>query len=305
MLTYVIRRLLMMLVTLAGVMTILFGLQLFAGDPTVILLPPDATEGARAMLAHQLGLDRPLPVRYADFLWRTLTGDLGLSWKFNQPALGIILEALPMTALLTAAALGLGVLVAIPLGVAAAVRRNSWVDTLASGIAVLGQSMPVYWSGLLLILLFSTTLRLLPSMGAGSPAALILPAAALGLSSAAGIARITRAAMVEVLGQDYIRTSRAKGLPERLVLLRHALRNAAAPIVSLIGLNLGALLGGAVLTETVFAWPGLGRLAVNAVYARDFPVVHAAALVVTLTFCLVNLLVDLICAKLNPQIRLA
>jgi peptide/nickel transport system permease protein len=305
MLTYVIRRLLLMLVTIWGVMTILFGLQLFAGDPTLTLLPPDATEQVRQSLAHELGLDQPLPVRYLDFLWHTLTGNLGLSWKFNQPALAIILDALPMTALLTVAALALGLLVAVPLGVLAAVRRNTWIDTVASFVAVLGQSMPVYWSGLLLILLFSTTLRLLPSMGASSPAAIILPAAALGLSTAAGIERITRASMLEVLGQDYIRTSRAKGLPERLVLLRHALRNAAAPIVSLIGLNLGALLGGAVLTETVFAWPGVGRLAVNAVYARDFPVVHAAALVVTLTFCLVNLAIDLICAKLNPQIRLA
>jgi peptide/nickel transport system permease protein len=304
MLTYVIRRLLLVLVTVWGVMTILFGLQLFAGDPTVILLPPDATEAARQTLAHELGLDRPLPVRYLDFLWHTLTGDLGLSWKFNQPALGIILEALPATAVLTTASLALGLAVAVPLGILAAVHRNSWIDTVASGIAVLGQSMPVYWSGLLLILLFSTTLRLLPSMGAGTPAALVLPAVTLGLNTVARIERITRAAMLEVLGQDYIRTLRAKGMPERTILFRHGLRNASVPIVSMVGLQLGALLGGAVLIETVFAWPGVGRLAVNAVYARDFPLVHAAALVVTLTFCLVNLLVDLLCAGLNPQIRL-
>ena len=302
--TYLIRRLLLVVVTVWGVMTILFGLQLVAGEPTLVLLPPDATEQARQALAHALGLNRPLPVRYLDFLWHTLTGNLGLSWKFNQPALGIILEALPATAVLTATSLALGLVVAVPLGILAAIHRNSWIDTVASGVAVLGQSMPVYWSGLLLILLFSTTLRLLPSMGAGSPAALILPAVTLGFNTVARIERITRASMLEVLGQDYIRTLRAKGVPERAVLFRHGLRNASVPIVSMVGLQLGALLGGAVLIETVFAWPGVGRLAVNAVYARDFPVVHAAALVVTLTFCLVNLLVDLLCAGLNPQIRL-
>jgi len=303
-LTYLIRRSLLVCVTVWGVMTILFGLQQMAGDPTLQLLPSDATEGARQLLAHQLGIDRPLPEQYLVFLWHTASGNLGLSWKFQVPAMRVVLEALPATMLLAGASLGLGLLVAVPLGILAALYRNSWIDTLSSFLAVVGQSMPVFWSGLLLILLFSATLRWLPSMGAEGPSALVLPAATLGLNTMARIERITRASMLDVLGQDYIRTVRAKGLGERAVLFRHGLRNAAVPIVSMVGLQLGALLGGAVLIETVFAWPGVGRLAVNAVYARDFPVVHAAALMVTLTFCVVNMSVDVLCAALNPQIRL-
>jgi peptide/nickel transport system permease protein len=303
-LTYLVRRSLLVVVTIWGVMTILFGLQHLSGDPTLLLLPSDATEEMRRTLLHQLGLDRSLPVQYLAFLGHTLTGNLGLSWKFNQPAFGIVASAFPATLELTGAALVLALAVAIPLGILAALHRDTWIDTMASSIAVLGQSMPVYWSGLLLILLFSTTLRLLPSMGAEGLAALILPAVTLGFNTMARIERITRASMLEVLGQDFIRTIRAKGMPEHLVLFRHGLRNAAVPIVSMVGLQLGGLLGGAVIIETVFAWPGVGRLAVNAVYARDFPLVHAACLVVTLTFCLVNMLVDVLCAGLNPQIRL-
>jgi peptide/nickel transport system permease protein len=303
-LTYLIRRSFLVCVTIWGVMTVLFGLQQMAGDPTLLLLPSDATEQARRLLAHQLGIDRPIAEQYLTFLWHTASGNLGLSWKFQVPAFRVVLEALPNTMLLAGSALGLGIAVAMPLGILAALHRNSWIDTLSSFLAVVGQSMPVYWSGLLLILLFSATLRWLPSMGAEGWSALILPAVTLGFNTMARIERITRASMLEVLNQDFIRTVRAKGLSERAVLFRHGLRNAAVPIVSMVGLQLAALLGGAVLIETVFAWPGVGRLAVNAVYARDFPVVHAAALVVTLTFCLVNMAVDVLCAALNPQIRL-
>jgi peptide/nickel transport system permease protein len=301
---YTIRRLLMLVVTVMGVMTILFALRAALGDPTIFLLPPDATEKARLDLLHHLGLDRPLPEQYVAFLMNAVRGDLGLSWRFNQPVLPIVLEAFPATLLLASTALGLGLLVAVPLGVLAALHRDTWVDTLASGLGVLGQAMPVYWSGLLFILLFSATLRWLPSMGAEGWAALILPAVTLGLNTMARIMRITRSAMLDVLGQDFVRTVRAKGIPERVVLFKHALRNAAVPIVALVGLQLGGLLGGAVLVETVFAWPGVGRLAVNAVYARDFPLVQAVAILVTVVFSLVNLLVDLIAASLNPQIRL-
>jgi peptide/nickel transport system permease protein len=304
MLTYLIRRLLLVVVTIAGVMTILFGLQMLAGDPTLFLLPSDATEQARLDLLRQLGLDRPLPQQYLSFLWNAATGDLGVSWKYNQPALPIVLEAFPATILLATSALAFGLVTAVPLGIAAALRRDTYVDTLASGLAVIGQAMPVYWSGLLFILLFSTTLRWLPSMGAEGWAGLILPAVTLGLNTMARIMRITRSAMLDVLGQDFVRTIRAKGMPERVVLFKHALRNAAVPIVAIVGLQLGGLLGGAVLIETVFAWPGVGRLAVNAVYARDFPLVQAVALVVTVTFSLVNMLVDVLAASLNPQIRL-
>lgn len=301
---YVIRRLMMLFVTLLGVMTVLFVLRTQIGDPSIFLLPPDATEQARIDLLRHLGLDRPVLEQFWTFLINAVTGNLGLSWRYNQPALPVVLEAFPATLLLAFSALSFGVLTAIPLGVVAALRRDTWVDTLASGLAVIGQSMPVYWSGLLFILLFSSTLRWLPSMGAEGGMALILPAVTLGLNTMARIMRITRSSMLDVLGQDFVRTVRAKGLPERVVLFKHALRNAAVPIVALVGLQLGSLLGGAVLIETVFSWPGVGRLAVNAVYTRDFPLVQAVALLVTVTFSLVNLAVDLIAASLNPQIRL-
>ncbi|MCM0018389.1 MAG: ABC transporter permease [Tagaea sp.] len=305
MIAYTIRRLLMLFVTILGVMVVLFALKTQIGDPTFFLLPADASEMARLELLRDLGLDRPLGEQFATFILDAATGDLGMSWRYNQPALRIVLEALPSTLLLAASALGFGLLVAVPLGVLAALRRDTWIDTLASGLGVIGQAMPVYWSGLLLILLFSARLRWLPSMGAEGWLALILPTVTLGLNAMARIMRITRSSMLDVLGQDYIRTVRAKGMSERAVLFKHALRNAAVPIVALVGLQLGTLLGGAVLVETVFSWPGVGRLAVNAVYARDFPLVQAVALVVTTTFCLVNLAVDLIAAQLNPQIRLS
>ena len=301
---YIVRRVMMLFVTLFGVMSVLFVLRTQIGDPTLFLLPPDATEQARLDLLRHLGLDRPVHEQFATFLTNAVTGNLGLSWRYNQPALPVVLEAFPATLLLAFSALSFGILAAIPLGVIAALRRDTWIDTLASGLAVIGQAMPVYWSGLLFILLFSTKLRWLPSMGAEGWAALILPAATLGLNTMARIMRITRSSMLDVLGQDFVRTVRAKGLSEPIVLFKHALRNAAVPIVALVGLQLGSLLGGAVLIETVFAWPGVGRLAVNAVYARDFPLVQAVALLVTVTFSLVNLAVDLIAASLNPQIRL-
>ncbi len=301
---YIVRRLLMLVVTVFGVMTILFVLKSQIGDPTFFLLPAEASEQARIDLLRDLGLDQPVWRQYATFVGNAATGNLGVSWRYNQPALPIVIDAMPSTLLLAFSALLFGLIFAVPLGIAAALRRDSWVDTVSSGIAVVGQAMPVYWSGLLFILLFSAKLRWLPSMGAEGWAALILPAATLGLNTMARIMRITRSSMLDVLGQDFVRTVRAKGMRERNVLFKHALRNAAVPIVSLVGLQLGTLLGGAVLVETVFAWPGVGRLAVNAVYARDFPLVQAVALLVTVTFCLVNLLVDLVAAALNPQIRL-
>lgn len=304
MLTYLLRRSLLVIVTITGVMTILFGLQKLAGDPTIFLLPPEATEADRLSLLRQLGLDRPLIVQYLSFLWNSATGNLGLSWKYNQPALPIVLEAFPATILLATSALAFSILTAVPLGILAALKRDTWVDTFASGLAVIGQAMPVYWSGLLFILLFSTTLRWLPSMGGEGWIALILPAVTLGLNTMARIMRITRSSMLDVLGQDYVRTVRAKGIPETAILFKHGLRNAAVPIVALIGLQLGGLLGGAVLIETVFSWPGVGRLAVNAVYSRDFPLIQSVALMVTVTFSLVNMIVDVLCATLNPQIRL-
>ena len=305
MLAYIVRRLALMVIVVAGVMSIIFVLQKLAGDPTLILLPVDANAEARATLRTQLGLDRPVWEQYLVFLGHVATGNLGHSWKFNQPAAGVVLEALPRTLLLAGLALLFGIVTAIPLGIVAAIHRGRWIDTLATFIATVGQAIPVYWLGLLLIMVFGARLRWLPTIGGEGVAALILPTITLGVLTMARIARITRSSMLEVMGQDFIRTVRAKGMNEATVLFKHGLRNAMVPIAVMIGLQLGTLLGGAVIVETVFSYPGVGRLAVNAVYARDFPMVQAVVLVVTVSFSLVNTLVDIVCAVLNPQIRLS
>jgi peptide/nickel transport system permease protein len=302
--TYIIRRIGLVCVVLFGVLTIVFFLQRLSGDPTDLLLPVDASEEIRREMRHGLGLDEPLPFQYLRFIGNALRGNLGESYKFKQPALSLVVERLPSTVLLATSALVLSILLAIPLGIIAAVYRNSWVDTVATGVSLIGQAIPVYWLGLLLILLFSVGLRWFPSMGGGSWKALVLPAVTLAVYSMARIARLTRSAVLDVLNQEYVMVARSKGLAERVVLFKHVLRNAAIPIATMVGLQFGGLLGGAVLTEMVFSWPGIGRLAVQAVYGRDFPVVQAVTLVVAALFSGINLLVDVLYAVLNPQIRL-
>jgi peptide/nickel transport system permease protein len=304
MVAYIVRRISLICVVLFSVLTIVFFLQHLSGDPTDLLLPIDAPDELRRELRHQMGLDQPLYVQYARFVWNTLHGNIGESYKFKESALSLVLERLPNTALLAGSALLIALLLSIPLGIVAAVYRNSWIDTAATGVSLIGQGTPVYWLGLLLILLFSVGLRWFPSMGGGSARALVLPAVALAAYSMARITRQTRSAVLEALGQDYVRVARAKGLAESIVLFKHVLRNAAIPIVTMVGLQFGGLLGGAVLTEMVFSWPGIGRLAVQAVYGRDFPVVQAVTLVVAALFSGINLLVDILYAVLNPQIRL-
>jgi ABC-type dipeptide/oligopeptide/nickel transport system permease component len=304
MLTYIAQRIAQFVLVIVGVLTIVFLLQHMSGDPTSLLVPMDAPDSARVELRHELGLDRSLAEQYVVFLGNVATGNLGRSYQSQQPAIALVLDRLPDTLLLTSTALGLSLLLALPLGIYAAVRRNSWADALVSGLSLIGQAMPVYWIGLLAILLFAVQLRLLPSMGGGSVRALILPAATLAIYASANLMRMTRSAMLDVLYQDYIRLARAKGLSEPVVLIKHALRNAAIPIVTVLGLQFGGLLGGAVITETVFAWPGVGRLAVAAVQHRDFPVVQAVTLVVALIFSGINLAVDLLYAVLNPRIRI-
>lgn len=303
MLSYLARRLLLVVVVVLGVATVVFFLQRLSGDPTNLLLPVDAPESMRQELRHELGLDAPIQVQYVRFLGRLSRGDLGRSFKFKEPVLALVLERLPRTMLLAGTALLLATVLAIPLGILAAIRSNTWIDTVATGISLVGQAIPVYWLGLVLILLFSVRLRWFPTMGGGSIRALVLPAVTLGAYSMARITRLTRSAVLDVLGQDYIRVARAKGIRERSVLYKHALRNAAIPIITMIGLQLGGLLGGAVLTEVVFAWPGIGRLAVNAVYNRDFPLVQGVALTTAVLFSLVNLIVDLTYVMVNPQVR--
>jgi peptide/nickel transport system permease protein len=292
---------------LFGVTLLVFAMTwLTPGDPVVALLGETAqgiSGEARDDLRRQLGLDRPWPVQYVEYVTGLLRGDLGTSIRSRRPVLDEVLDRLPATAELALAGLAIAVAVGVSLGVAAAVRKRTWVDALAIAVALVGVSVPVFWSGFLLMLVFALELGWLPASGRGSWQHLVLPALTVGISSAAFIARITRGAVLETLGQDYVRTARAKGVAARRVVVRHALRNALLPIVTVVGLQLGGLLGGAVLTETVFAWPGVGRMLVDAILARDLPLVQGSVLVVSLLFILVNLAVDLSYAAINPKVR--
>jgi peptide/nickel transport system permease protein len=306
---YVLRRLAGTLPVLLGVTLIVFAMTwLTPGDPVVALLG-EAAQGisgaAREELRRELGLDRPWPVQYVDYVGGLLRGDLGISVRSRRPVLREVLDRLPATAELALAGLAIAVVVGVSLGVAAALRKRTWVDAVAIAVALVGVSVPVFWSGFLLMLVFSLELGWLPASGRGTLRHLVLPALTVGIASAAFIARITRGAVLETLGQDYVRTARAKGVAGRTVVVRHALRNALLPIVTVVGLQLGGLLGGAVLTETVFAWPGVGRMLVDAILARDLPLVQGSVLVVSLLFILVNLAVDLSYAAINPKVRYA
>lgn len=286
-----------------SVMTFLM-LHLIPGDP-VLLFAGDkpVTEERAAEIRHQLGLDRPIWVQYWDYATHVVRGDLGRGLRSQRPVLDTILEVLPATVQLTLSALALAAVIGVSLGVVAALAHGTWVDTAAMAFAILGVSMPVFYSSLLLILLFSFTLEWLPATGQGGVERLVMPAVALGLISAAVQARLVRSGMLGVLRQEYVMTARAKGLTPRVVVLRHALKNALIPTITMLGLELGALLGGAVVTETIFSRPGLGRLAVDSILSRDFPVVQGTVLFAAVAYVLVNLFVDISYAVVDPRIR--
>ncbi len=274
------------------------------GNPAALLIDPNATREQYEALLRFYGLDQPLHIQYFRFLGQLLRGELGNSFLYRQPALRIVLERVPATIQLTVAALLIAVVTAVPLGILAAVHHNSLLDYGVSFVAVIGQSMPNYWLGIMLILLFAVQLHLLPTSGRGGLRYLILPAVTLASAPAAKYLRLTRSEMLEILQANYIRTARAKGLAERTVLLMHALKNAAIALVTIMGMDLGYLLGGAVVTETVFAWPGIGRLVVDSVLHRDYPVVQADVIFIAVVVVGVNLVVDLFYAVLDPRVRL-
>ena len=303
MLEFVVRRLLHTALVTLGVVTLVFVALRLSGDPAASMLPGDASVQELADLRRELGLDRSVPAQYVAFLSGAVRGDFGDSFRHQQPAFGLVLERLPATLELAFAALVLAVVVALPLGIVAALHRGRVADVLAMSFAVVGQATPYFWMGIMLILVVSVELAWLPTSGRGGWRHLILPAVTLGTHFAAAIARLTRTAMLEVLGQNFVTTARAKGLGERRVILAHALKNAAVPVVTLVGLQFGTLLGGAVVTETIFAWPGVGRLAVQSIFVRDYPVVQAGVLVLALVFVGINLLVDLLYGALDPRIR--
>ncbi len=304
MFAYILRRCGHAVVVVFGVSLVVFLLSRLApGDPVTLMLAETASPQQIEEARRHYGLDRPLPAQYALFLGNAVRGDMGESLYYKQPALRVVLEAFPQTALLAVTALLLAIVVALPLGVLAAVRRDTFWDYFAVGLAVLGQAAPAYWVGIMLILVFSVTLGVLPTSGNATPQALILPAVTLGAALMAVLTRLTRAGMLDVLNEDYIRTARAKGLRERATIMRHGLRNVLIPLVTVVGLQLGGLLGGAVIIEQVFSWPGVGRLAVTAITSRDYPIIQAAVLLVSCVFVVVNLLVDIGYAFLDPRIR--
>jgi ABC-type dipeptide/oligopeptide/nickel transport system permease component len=301
---YLFRRLAQSVLVLLGVSFVVFFILYLTGDPALVLLPPDATAEDIRNFRETMGFNDPFIVQYGRFLGGALRGDFGQSVRHGEPAFHLVLERLPATFQLSGAALLIALLLAIPAGVVSAVRRNTAVDYAATVVALLGQSMPTFWLGIMLILVFSVQWNLLPSSGRGGLEHLLLPALTLGLFTTARITRLTRSGMLEVLNQDYIRTARAKGVSGRPVVWKHAFKNAAIPIVTIVGIELGTLLGGSVITETIFAWPGVGRLSVQAIYNRDYPVVQAAVFLLASTFVLVNLVVDLLYTYLDPRIRL-
>ena len=303
MLALLARRLILSIPTLAGVLAVVFLLLYVApGDPVQAMVGERADTATISRLRAELRLDDPLPVQFTNYVGHILTGDLGRSYSTGRPIVDDIAERFPRTLLLAGAAMLLATISGITIGVLAAIRPNGWFDRLALAATYLGISFPVYWIGLLLIVLFAVTLRWLPASGFGRLEFLVLPALALGSRSIAYLARVTRGAMREVLSADFVRTARAKGLAEGTVIVRHALRNALMPVVTVIGLDFGAYLTGSILTETIFSWPGIGRYVVMAISRRDLPAVQGSVLFLSLVFVTVNLITDVAYRKVDPRV---
>ncbi len=291
-------------VVLLGVAAIVFFSLFLTGDPAALMLPPDASRAQIAAFSHAMGFDDPVWVQFLRYLDHVLTGDFGVSLRFHQPVLRLIIERLPATTLLAVAALGWSTLAGFVLGIAAAVYEGRVIDLVVRVVALSGQAIPVFWLGLVLILLVAVHLQLLPTGGYGTAAHLVLPALTLGAYYMSAVTRLVRVSLIEALQQDYVRTARAKGLSESRVVVRHALRNALAPVLTVQAMQFASLLGGALVTEVIYAWPGIGRLAVQGLQNRDFPLVQAVVLLAASVFVLTNLITDVLYAVLNPRVRI-
>lgn len=299
-----IKRLLGTLPVVFGVLLLTFLLvHMVPGDPVEVMLGESVASADRAQLRAELGLDKPLVMQFAGYLGKLVQGDLGRSIHTQAPVAGMLAERIPATAKLAVSALLIAVLVGLPLGIIAALQANQWPDSLATGFSLTLSAMPHFWLGPLLMMVFALWLGWLPVSGMEGGASIVLPALTLGLGLAAILTRMTRASLLEVLHEDFVRTARAKGLPEKTVILRHALRAALLPVVTIVGLQLGSLLAGAVITETIFGWEGVGRLLVESIEKRDYPVTQACVLVIALTYVMVNLLTDVLYARLDPRVR--
>ncbi len=293
-----------LLVTFGVICIVFFLLHLIPGDPVEVMLGESAQQTDRAALRHELGLDLPLLNQFQTYLTRLIHLDLGHSLRSKQSIVAILSERVPATFQLAVVALLFAVMIALPLGLLSALRRNTWVDHSAMGFAMIGVSIPNFWMGPLLILIFSLWLGWFPVSGKAGFGSIVLPALTLGTALAAILSRMVRSAVLEVLNEEFIRTARAKGLNEWRVILKHALGNALLPVVTILGLQLGALLGGAVITETIFAWPGIGQLTIEAIQQRDYPVVQACVLIISLTYVAINTLTDIAYGLLDPRTRL-
>ena len=306
---FILKRLLMLIPVIVGVTFIVFFiLNLSPGDPAAIILGDQATEEALEMKREELGLNDPILTRYVNYMADLLHGDLGESYKNSSPVWNQVIERFPNTAILAVAGILVALIIGIPIGIISAKKQYSLMDNTSMVLALIGVSMPNFWSGLLLVMLFSLTLGWLPSQGMGTGfvpmlRSLVLPSLTLGINSAAMVARMTRSSMLEVIRQDYISTARAKGVSERVITFQHMLRNALIPIITAVGLQFGTLLGGAMLAETVFSWPGLGRLMVESIKSKDIPMVLGCVIFMATMFTIVNLLVDIVYAFVDPRIK--
>ncbi len=301
-LRFVVGRLLQALLTILLLSVIVFGLARLSGDPINLMAPMEASPEDIATIRASFGLDKPLPVQYWYFIRNAAEGDFGRSIKWDRSAAGMLIERFPATIILSITSMLFGLLLALPVGIWSAVKRDTWFDNVGKIVALAGQSMPTFWFGILLILFFSLYIPLFPTSGYGIDIHLVLPTVTLGAFVAASIMRVTRSAMLDALEADYVRTARSKGVPEWRVILVHALKNAAIPILTITALQAATILRGAVVTETVFSWPGIGKIAIDAVYGRDFPLVQASVMFMGVVFLTINLLVDMAYVLLDPRI---
>jgi peptide/nickel transport system permease protein len=300
---YVLRQLVQLVVVIIGISLLSFGILYVLGDPVLLLLPQNAGKEEYERYHRLLGLDQPLYVQYWKFASKAVQGDFGKSWYADTPAFRLVLERMPPTIYLTSAGLLMALLIALPLGILAALKRHSLVDNLCTMVAVAGQAMPLFWLGIMLIIIFAVRLRALPASGYGTWQHFLMPAFCLGAFLAPITMRLVRSGVVEVMNMEFIKTARAKGLGEPMVVIKHAFRNACIPVITVLGLQFGQLLGGAIITETVFAWPGVATLTVESIRNQDFPVVQCAVVLLALLIVSINFVVDMIVALIDPRIR--
>ena len=301
--SYVARQLVQLVIVVIGISLLAFVILHVLGDPVLLLLPQNAGKEEFERYRHLLGLDQPLYVQYWKFASAAVHGDFGKSWYADTPAFKLVLERMPPTIYLTLAGLFVALLIALPLGIVAALKRHSWVDSLCTALAVAGQATPLFWLGIMLIIVFAVRLRALPASGYGTWQHFLLPSFCLGTALAPITMRLVRSGVIEVMNMEFIKTARAKGVAERMVVVKHAFRNACIPVITVLGLQFGQLLGGAIITETVFAWPGVATLTVDSIRNQDFPVVQCAVILLALVIVTVNLIVDLIVGVIDPRIR--